>query len=98
MADQEAYRPSDLDSLVSPESEAARVQDFADAVRQALHANKSETQTAKPDVLGELEVALSTLEAWIESDETSSEIVELFSKLQTKNLRRSPKAPEQGED
>lgn len=83
MSDRESFSGA-LNETTLADTEAARVQDFADAVRHALHANKSKDDPTEASVLSELEAALRALDAWIEKDRTGTQVVDLFASLQNK--------------
>ncbi|MEL6727302.1 MAG: hypothetical protein AAFP81_01650 [Pseudomonadota bacterium] len=98
MADREAYNSSASDRPSSGNREAERVQDFADALRYALHANTSKAEGLNDGVLIELEEALCALDAWTANDRTGNDVVQQFSKIQNNTLGETSEAPEATSD
>ncbi|MEO0449184.1 MAG: hypothetical protein AAFZ74_02555 [Pseudomonadota bacterium] len=94
MADREAYNYSASDIVSSGDREAERVQDFADALRYAIHANTSKAEGLNDGVLIELEEALCALDALIANGRTGNDVVELFSKPQNNTSGETSEAPE----
>ncbi len=87
MSDRDAHISPAFDAFQSAESEAARVQDFADAVRHALESTQANPDGVKPGVRDELESALSALSAWMQSDRNGDPVVALFSEKQPRVLK-----------